>query len=181
MANEFDILFKKMYRNGKITYMRITNYYHGVNIEERDIEFGKGIKIKEGRDLTIVVTGSQLNNVMKVLPVLQDKKVDAEVIYIHTIKPLDDKLICESIEKTKKVLIIEEHNEIGGLGDEVIRISKNILGVQYAQHGIPECIIHDYGTYQELCETLGFTPEGIINKIKTILKFNERRQNLCRK
>ena len=103
---------------------------------------------------------------METLPTLGDKKIDAEVIYIHTIKPLDLELISASLKKTKKVLIVEEHNEVGGLGDEVVRGTKNIGNIVYSQLAIPECIIHEYGSYQDICDYLKFTPAGIIEKIE---------------
>jgi len=176
MANEFDTLFKQTYGNGRITYMRITNHSHGVKIKGSDIKFGKGVRVREGKDLTIVATGGQLKTAMDTLPLLQDKGIDTEVIYIHTIKPLDNDLILKSVNKTKRVLIIEEHNEVGGLGDEVIRISKNSPGIRYAQLGIPETIIHSYGTYQQLAEELGFTPKGVMNKVSSVLGLGKKRK-----
>ena len=82
-------------------------------------ELGKGIVLREGTDLTIVATGLCVNSALEAAEKLAAEGVSAEVINIHTIKPLDEELILASAKKTGKVVTVEEHSVIGGLGSAV--------------------------------------------------------------
>ena len=82
-------------------------------------ELGKGVLLKEGKDLTIVATGLMVSAALEAAEMLKKDGVDAEVINIHTIKPLDEDLIVASTKKTGKVVTVEEHSVIGGLGSAV--------------------------------------------------------------
>jgi transketolase len=160
---EFDTLFKQTYNNDKLTYFRLPAKTHQQEFKKEQIVFGKGIKVKEGTDLTVVVTGPQLENVLKC-------KENIDVIYIHTIKPIDKELIIESAKKTGKVLTVEEHSIIGGLGDEVSRTIETIKDVELQRIGINDKFVRDYGNYEEVCEKLGLTAEAINKKIEEMLK-----------
>jgi transketolase len=162
---EMNALFKQTYRNGKVNYFRVPKESHGVEFEAGQIKYGKGIKVREGKDMTIIVTGPPLKAALEAAKKLRAKGSSAEIIYIHTIKPLDEALIKESAGKTKKVLIIEEHSMYGGLGDEVVRATKEISGIKYSFISIKGDFVRGYGTYEELCAQLGFSVEGIISKL----------------
>ena len=82
-------------------------------------EIGKGVTLKEGTDVTIVATGICVNSAMEAAELLAADGISAEVINIHTIKPLDEELIIASAKKTGKVVTVEEHSVIGGLGSAV--------------------------------------------------------------
>ena len=82
-------------------------------------EIGKGILLREGTDLTIVATGLCVNSALEAAEKLAADGVSAEVINIHTIKPLDEEIILNSAKKTGKVVTAEEHSVIGGLGSAV--------------------------------------------------------------
>src|SRR3989338_4677537 len=163
---ELNTLFKQTYNNGKVNYFRVPKISHDYEFDAGTLKAGVGIKVKDGRDATIVVTGPQLKNVLGAAERLGQEGVDVEIIYIHTIKPLDRTLVFESVAKTKKVLIVEEHSMFGGLGDEVVRVTKEISGVTYATIAIPDEFIRGYGTYEELGEPLGFSIDGIYRKVK---------------
>lgn len=165
-AEEFSILFKETYDNGQITYFRLPQATHGVMIKKEKIKMGKGIPVTQGRDLTVVAVGSQLKTAMKACEKLQTKGYEAEVIYIHTIKPLDEKLIRTSILKTGKCLVIEEHAKYGGVFDDILRSSRGIEGAKFASMNIGDKFIHDYGTYEELCRSVGLTAENAVRVIK---------------
>ena len=79
-------------------------------------EIGKGVVLKEGKDLTIIATGLEVNESLEAAKKLAEDGIDAEVINIHTIKPIDADLIVKSASKTGKVVTVEEHSIIGGLG-----------------------------------------------------------------
>ena len=82
-------------------------------------EIGKGIVLKEGKDVTIIATGLCVNEALEAAKLLAADGIDAEVINIHTIKPLDEDLVVASAQKTGKVVTVEEHSVIGGLGSAV--------------------------------------------------------------
>ena len=91
-------------------------------VNERDnyhFEIGKGTILKEGKDVTIVATGVMVNSALEAAKALEEDGIDAEIINIHTIKPLDKELIAASARKTGKVVTAEEHSVIGGLGSAV--------------------------------------------------------------
>ena len=87
--------------------------------EDYKFEIGKGVVLSEGSDVTIVATGLLVPEAQKAAEMLKEEGISAEVINIHTIKPLDSELICKSAKKTGCVVTAEEHNIIGGLGSAV--------------------------------------------------------------
>ena len=125
-CKEFNILFKKVWDRGASNYFRIPENKHGVEFDDDQIIPGKAIKVKEGEDVTIVATGPQLKAALDSVSILEEQGISPEVIYLHTIKPFDSETINESLSKTKKVLVIEEHSEFGGVFEEVLKCSKNI-------------------------------------------------------
>ena len=166
---EFNILFKQTYDDGKLTYFRLPATKHNIEIKESDIEFGRAVKIKEGKDYTIIVTGPQLQTVMDSMEELEKIGMDIEVLYVHTLKPFDEKSILQSVNKTKKFLVIEEHSKFGGLGDEVIR-SVHGSGLYKSDFiNIPDNFIRNYGHYNEHRNALGMSKENIIKIIKNNL------------
>ncbi|MCR4338813.1 MAG: hypothetical protein NUW01_02885, partial [Gemmatimonadaceae bacterium] len=88
---EFDMLFKEVYNNGRPKYFRISTASHGVEIAPDRIRFGKAIRMKEGRALTLIALGPRLGDAMAAAA-----NEDVEVIYVHTMQPLDVELIRES-------------------------------------------------------------------------------------
>jgi len=131
---EFDAIFRHAYGNDLLTYFRLPANKHNVTFDKREVQLGKGIKVHEGKELTIIVSGPQLNNAVEAA-----KSFNVEIIYIHTIKPLDVELIRESAQKTGKILVIEENSIMGGLGDEVARSTEDIHGVVQSRLGIDDC------------------------------------------
>ena len=162
---EFDILFRQAYNNDKLTLYRIPGTMNNKYFSRDNVSLGKGIKIAEGDQVTIIVVGPHLDKVM----VARDKLLNSakvEVIYLHTILPLDEEIIRKSVEKTKKVLVVEEHVRNGGLGDDVMRLTYGIRDTKFASLSIPNKFVTKYGTYDDQCSSLGFTAEGIEKKIR---------------
>ena len=87
--------------------------------ENYKFELGKGITLREGKDVTVVATGLMVAEAIEAGKLLEEKGIDARIINIHTIKPLDEELICKAAKETGKLVTIEEHSVIGGLGDAV--------------------------------------------------------------
>lgn len=163
---EFSKLFRQTYNNGKLTVFRIPQYSHDFEFKPEEIEFGKAIVVKEGKDLTIVATGPHLKTAMDSVNELEKIGLSPEIVYIHTIKPFDAELVNKSLTKTKKCLVIEEHSMYGGVFDDVLRASKDINGIKYASINIGDAFIREYGTYDQCCKRLGFSVQGIIQKVK---------------
>ena len=122
--------------------------------ENQKFEIGKGIKLIDGKDITIIATGHLVWESIVAADKLSDKNISAEVINIHTIKPLDKEIILKSVKKTKCVITAEEHNYLGGLGESVSRVlSKNYPVFQdfiatndtFGESGTPEELMKKYG------------------------------------
>lgn len=133
---------------------------------EYKFEFGKGVVLREGKDITIVATGLCVANSLEVAERLANEKgIQARVINIHTIKPLDEKLIIEAAKQTKKIVTIEEHSVIGGLGSAVCDVVSMKYPTQVLKIGIQD-IYGESGTAKELLHKHGLDAEGIYNSIE---------------
>ena len=99
-------------------------------------EIGKGILLREGTDLTIVATGLCVNSALEAAEKLAAEGISAEVINIHTIKPLDEEIILKSAKKTGKVVTAEEHSVIGGLGSAVCDVLSEKLPTPVKKIGV---------------------------------------------
>lgn len=164
-AVEFDALFRQSYNDEFVTYFRLPGTPHGVEFKSSDIELGKGIKVADGGDITLIATGPHLRTALNVRERLSAQNKDAEVIYIHTIRPLDIDMVSASVDKTRKVVVIEEHMQSGGLGDDVLRGTRHINDVQFASASIKDQFVTGYGTYPELLESVGLTTDGVLKLI----------------
>jgi transketolase len=161
---EFNLLFKKTYAEGKINYFRLPEQSHEIALQEQQIQVGKAIQLCEGDVLTIVVVGPQLKTALQAVEVLLKKDCSVDLLYFPTIKPFDRESTWRSVNKTKKVLVIEEASAHDGVFHQVLRATYDIPHVKYSQIAV-EDFIHEYGTYKDLCEELGFSVRGILAKI----------------
>lgn len=168
-CEEFDILFRQLYNNEFLTLFRIPEKQHEQQIDPTLIQFGKAIKICEGNDLTIVVTGPQLKNAVEARSKLSTLGWNIEIIYIHTILPLDIEMVRTSVQKTKRVLTIEEHNRFGGMGDDILKNIYNLENIQFESIAI-DSFVRDYGSYEYLCSKIGLSVEGIVNLVMNNFK-----------
>jgi len=164
-AVEFDQLFRQAYRNDLLTVYRMAGHPHPIEFDEADIVFGKAIKVQDGSDVTLIATGPQLRTALTARDKLSAKGISAEVLYVHTIRPLDIEFIRASVEKTRKVVVVEEHMRSGGLGDDVLRATYDIPGMKFHSVSIPDIFVTGYGTYEQLSESCGLTPEAILNAV----------------
>src|SRR2546423_1876133 len=165
--NEFRSLFRQTYRDGKLTYFRLPAEKHSVDIPDSEIAFGKGIRVRRGRDVTVLAAGPQLKTAVAALPALAGCGIEAEVLYYPTIKPFDEDLVRESVGRTKRLVVIEEHVRYGGLGDEALRATCT-LNARYAFINIPDRFQRGYGDYADHCNALGFTPENLVAQCLTL-------------
>ncbi|MCD2260600.1 transketolase family protein [Psychroserpens luteolus] len=137
--------------------------------EDQNFEIGKAVQLTEGNDVTIVATGHLVWEALEAAKTLNEQGISAEVINIHTIKPLDDKAILDSVSKTGCIVTAEEHNYLGGLGESVSRV--------LAQHKpTPQEFVAtndtfgESGTPAQLMEKYGLNASAIVKATETVLK-----------
>ncbi|MDC1324841.1 transketolase family protein [Flavobacteriaceae bacterium] len=132
-------------------------------------EIGKAIQLQEGSDVTIVATGHLVWEALEAAKVLHAQGISADVINIHTIKPLDDKAIIESVAKTGCIVTAEEHNHLGGLGESVARVLA-------LHHPTPQEFVAtddtfgESGTPAQLMEKYGLNSASIVEKALKVIK-----------
>ena len=131
-------------------------------------EIGKGVVLKEGTDLTIVATGLCVNESLAAAAKLKEEGVHAHVINIHTIKPIDADLIAEAAKKTGKIVTVEEHSVIGGLGSAVCDVLCEREPVKVLKIGMND-VYGESGPAVKLLEKYGLDAAGIYAKIKAWL------------
>ena len=133
--------------------------------ESYKFEIGKGIVLKEGTDVTIVATGLCVNEALEAAKKLETAGVSAEVINIHTIKPLDEDLIVTAAKKTGKVVTVEEHSIIGGLGSAVCDALSTKAPTKVLKIGVND-VYGESGPAVKLIEKYGLDAQGIYTKVK---------------
>ena len=132
-------------------------------------EIGKGITLREGTDLTIVATGLCVNSALEAAEKLAAEGVSAEVINIHTIKPLDEELVLASAKKTGKVVTVEEHSVIGGLGSAVCDVLSEKLPTPVKKIGVYDTYCES-GPAVKLLEKYKLDGNGVYEQIKDWMK-----------
>ena len=129
---------------------------------DQQFEVGKGLLLQEGTDVTIVATGHLVWEALEAAKILIEQGISAEVINIHTIKPLDDEIIIKSVAKTGCIVTAEEHNYMGGLGESVARVlalnqptPQEFVATQdtFGESGTPAQLMDKYGLNKEAIVT----------------------------
>jgi transketolase len=132
-------------------------------------EIGKGVVLKEGKDVTIFATGLEVNETIEAEKLLAADGIDAEIINIHTIKPIDRELVVASAKKTGKVVTVEEHSILGGLGSAVAEVLCEEAPTKLLRIGVNDTF-GESGPAVELIHKYGLDAEGIYNKVKQFVK-----------
>ena len=132
-------------------------------------EIGKGIVLKEGKDVTIFATGLCVNETVEAEKMLAKDGIDAEIINIHTIKPIDRELVVKSALKTGKVVTVEEHSVIGGLGSAVCDVLCEEAPTKVLKIGVND-VFGESGPALELLHKYELDAEGIYKKVKAFVK-----------
>lgn len=131
-------------------------------------EIGKGELIKQGRDITIIANGLMVAEAIEAGKELEADGIDAEIINIATIKPLDKELVAASAAKTGRVITVEEHNVVGGLGEAVCAALSEECPVPVKRIGINDVFGHS-GPAKELLKQFGLSSENIVKTAKDFL------------
>ncbi|MDP3013363.1 MAG: transketolase C-terminal domain-containing protein, partial [Candidatus Subteraquimicrobiales bacterium] len=136
--------------------------------ETYQFELGKAVKLTEGRDATILATGIMVEASLRAANLLKEEGIEAEVINVSTLKPLDSKTILLSAKKTKAVVTAEEHSVIGGLGGAVAELLVENLPLPLKRVGIKDQFGQS-GNPEELLQHYGLTSADIISSVRQVL------------
>lgn len=136
--------------------------------EEYKFEIGKGIVLREGKDVTLIATGLEVAETIQAAEMLAADGIDATVINIHTIKPLDEDLVVAAAKETGKVVTIEEHSVIGGLGSAVCDVLAEKAPTKVMKIGVNDTF-GESGPAVALIKKYGLDAESIYNKVKAFV------------
>lgn len=131
-------------------------------------EWGKGIKIQDGNDVTLVATGTMVNSAMEAAKMLEADGVSVEIIDIHTIKPIDEDMLIESAKKTGKIVTLEEHSVIGGLGSAVCDVLSEKCPTLVKKIGVYDTF-GESGSAAVLMEKYELDGKGVYRQVKEFL------------
>lgn len=152
-------------------YMRFGRLAVPVINDKPDYKFeiGKGVTLREGKDVTIIATGLPVSNCLEAAEKLAAEGIDAKVINIHTIKPLDEELVVAAAKETGKVVTVEEHSVIGGLGSAVCDVLAAQAPTKVLKIGINDTY-GESGPAVELVKKYGLDADSIYAKVKEFCK-----------
>ncbi len=136
-----------------------------VNAEDYKFELGKGVLLKDGKDVTIVATGLMVNEALIAAETLKEEGIDARVINIHTIKPIDKDILIKAAEETGAIVTAEEHSIIGGLGSAVTEVLSEEYPVPVVRLGVNDTFGKS-GPALELLKIFGLDAANIVEKAK---------------
>lgn len=131
-------------------------------------ELGKGVQLRDGDDITIVATGLMVAQALEAADALKGQGINARVINIHTIKPIDKDIIIKAAKETGKIVTVEEHSIIGGLGSAVCDVLCENYPVPVTKIGVMDTFGHS-GPAAALLEEFGLCADNIANTVKKVL------------
>ncbi|MBL7559785.1 transketolase family protein [Olleya sp. YSTF-M6] len=137
--------------------------------DNQTFEIGKALHLQDGSDVTIVATGHLVWEALEAVKVLNEKGISAEVINIHTIKPLDANAIIESVKKTKCIVTAEEHNKLGGLGESIARVLSQYQPTPQEFIATNDTF-GESGTPAQLMEKYGLNADAIVTACEKVIK-----------
>ena len=152
-------------------YVRLGRMAVSRVIDETNYNFviGKGITLAEGNDVAIIGTGIMVEAALEAKEELAKEGINARVINIHTIKPIDEELIIKAAKETGVIVTAEEHSIIGGLGSAVAEVVSEKCPVPVLRVGVKDTF-GESGKPNELLEKYGLTSNNIVNKVKEVIK-----------
>jgi transketolase len=149
-------------------YIRLGRYpVPIIHDDEYKFQIGKGEVLREGKDVTIVATGIMVSTALEAAEKLKYENIEASVINMATIKPIDREIIVKYAKHTGKIVTVEEHSIIGGLGSAVAEVLSVEYPVKMKMVGVEDKFGHS-GTPEELLENYNLTSESIIKAVKSL-------------
>ena len=134
--------------------------------EDTKFEIGKAVQIGNGTDATVFATGVTVAEVLKAKEILKEKGVNIRVVDMHTIKPIDEDIILKSAQETEKLISIEDHNVIGGLGSAISEVLTEKCPTKLIRLGINDTFGKS-GKAEELMKYFGITAENIVELVSS--------------
>lgn len=141
-----------------------------VHEDEFPFEVGRAIPLRSGDDATIIASGTMVRAALDAHARLKERGIEAAVLDMHTVKPLDVDAVREAARGTKHVVAVEEHGIIGGLGSAVAEVLAEAGTGRLARVGVRDRFCTEVGSYAELCEMNGLTAEGIERAVLSLLE-----------
>ena len=132
---------------------------------------GKGITLHEGNDITVIASGIVVKDALDAVRELEAQVINARLINIHTIKPIDEDIIVKAAKETGRIVTVEEHNVVGGLGDSVCDVTARKFPVPVTKIGIQDRFGYS-GPAKELLKLFGLSKENIAKVVSDIVKNN---------
>lgn len=142
-------------------------------IPDYKFEIGKGVEYKSGKDVTIIATGYMVHLALQASEILGKEGIDAGVVNIHTVKPIDEALITEVAQRSGAIVTAEEHNVIGGLGSAVCELLSGTCPVPTLRVGVQDSFGRS-GQVPELLEIYGLTAENIATRAREAVALKKR-------
>ena len=136
--------------------------------ENQKFEIGKAVNLKDGNDVSIFATGHLVWEALEAAKILNELNINAEIINIHTIKPLDKDAVIKSVSKTRCVVTAEEHMLNGGLGDSIAQLLSREMPLPLEMVGVNDTF-GESGTPRQLMEKYGLTSSDIVNAVKKVI------------
>ena len=146
-------------------YIRLCRLATPVIYEEKNFEFGKAIIHGDGTDATVFATGDMVSKALQAQKELKEQGKDIRVVDIHTIKPIDKEAILKCANETKKLISIEDHSIIGGLGTAISEVLTDEYPAKLIRLGIND-VFGKSGKAEELLKYFGLTAENIVKTVK---------------
>jgi transketolase len=161
-------VISEAYRKGP-AYIRLNRVKTPVIFDENyEFSTGKAIKLTDGNDVVIIANGTMLHVALEASKILRKENIDASVINVHTVKPLDKRTIIKSAKETGTVITIEEHSIYGGLGGAVAEVLGEKYPVPMKIIGVND-VFGESGEYEELLKKHGLTAMNIVGSAKELL------------
>lgn len=153
-------------------YIRLGRGFEPTHYENDDygFEIGKAVTINEGTDITVIACGVAVYHAAEAAKLLKDQDgISVRVLDVHTIKPIDEEAIMAAVTDTRRILVVEEHNIIGGLGSAVADvIAASGKGCAFAKSGLPDCY-SEVGYPEDLYSYYCLDGDGIVGKVRELL------------
>ena len=162
-------VFPKLVRLPGVKYIRINRKNNDRVYEDgSEFEIGKGVVVREGKDVTIIATGFMVGKALKAAELLAEKGIDAKVVDMFTIKPLDEDLVVECAKQTGAIITAENHNKFGGLFSAVSECIASNYPVPVG-HVAVEDEFGEVGPVDYLAQRFGLTPEHIVAEVEKVI------------
>jgi transketolase len=137
--------------------------------EDMDFQIGKGITVQEGKDVTIIANGYMVKKALEAAELLKSQGVDAEVIDMHTVKPIDEELILKSGKKTGRIVTVEENSIYGGLGSAVSEVLSKHMPIPLEIVGVKD-VFGESGAYEDILIKHGLDKNAIVHAVKKVIE-----------